>query len=360
MDVVSALDAGRWSWGGAETAVERHLGRESVALSTADREAVATVLGEDLEDGVIEVDVSIAAGRSFHGVAWRVQGDDRYESFYLRSHQNGNPDAIQYTPVINGMAAWQLYHGAGFWNAVRFPVEQWFTIRVEFEGQAAAMSLDGEQVLHTRLRQPAREGAFGVFVLEGGLHVAELRFAQGASVPPVPAAPVDPDAVAAWEVSEPFAEVDVPETLVLRDLTWTRLDAEPSGLTNLARAHGIFGEMNTVYARTTIGSDRARRRPLELGFSDRVVVFLNGERIYRGDDTYRSRDYRFLGSIGWFDTLYLPLVAGENELVVAVSEDFGGWGASRRGCPTRGDPGLLRSQQCRSWAGQDSNPRHEG
>ncbi len=30
--------------------------------------------------------------------------------------------------------------------------------------------------------------------------------------------------------------------------------------------------------------------------------------------------------MGWYDTLYLPLVAGENELVVAVSEDFGGWG----------------------------------
>jgi len=42
------------------------------------------------------------------------------------------------------------------------------------------------------------------------------------------------------------------------------------------------------------------------------------------DDTYRSRDYRFLGSIGYFDTLHLPLVEGENDLVVAVSEDLGG------------------------------------
>jgi hypothetical protein len=259
-----------------------------------------------------------------------VQGGDRYESFYLRSHQNGNPDAIQYTPVINEMAAWQLYHGEGFWNAVRFPVDEWLTIRVEFEGQAAAMSLDGEQVLHTRLRQPARSGAFGLFVLGGGLHVAELRFADAATVPPVPAAPADPDAVATWDVSEPFAEADVPETLVLGDRTWTTLHAEPSGLTNLAGAHGAFGDRNTVYVRTTIGSDRPRRQPLQLGFSDRVVVFLNGDRIYRGDATYGSRDYRFLGSMGWYDTSYLPLVAGENELVVAVSEDFGGWGIQAR------------------------------
>ncbi len=69
---------------------------------------------------------------------------------------------------------------------------------------------------------------------------------------------------------------------------------------------------------------------MELGFSDRAVVYLNGQALYRGDDTYRSRDYRFLGSIGYWDALYLPLTRGENELVVAVSEDFGGWGVQAR------------------------------
>ncbi|HEY8238784.1 MAG TPA: hypothetical protein VIF63_05055, partial [Candidatus Limnocylindrales bacterium] len=50
----------------------------------------------------------------------------------------------------------------------------------------------------------------------------------------------------------------------------------------------------------------------------------------RGDDTYRSRDYRFLGSIGWYDTVYLPLHEGENDLAIAVSEDLGGWGIQAR------------------------------
>ncbi len=298
-------------------------------LSSVEGAHVPTVVGLDLEDGVIEVDLSIAGGRSFHGVVWRVRDRD-YESFFVRPHQNGNPDAIQYTPVCNGMAAWQLHHGDGFWNAVRFPVGEWFTIRVEFEGPAAAVSLGGERVLHTRLRQPVRAGAFGLVVGGDSLRVTELRFAEEAAVPGVAAAPADLDVVAVWDVSEPFPEGDVPETLGLGELTWTTLDAEPSGLTNLSRAHAIRGEANTVYVRTTIDSDRARCQPLELGFSDRAVVFLNGERIYRGDDTYRSRDYRFLGSIGWFDTLYLPLIAGGNELVVAVSEDFGGWGIQAR------------------------------
>ena len=71
-------------------------------------------------------------------------------------------------------------------------------------------------------------------------------------------------------------------------------------------------------------------RVLEIGFSDRVVVYLNGRALFRGNDTYRSRDYRFLGSIGFWDALFLPLLEGDNELVVAVSETFGGWGVQAR------------------------------
>jgi hypothetical protein len=55
-----------------------------------------------------------------------------------------------------------------------------------------------------------------------------------------------------------------------------------------------------------------------------------GRPLYDGDDTYRSRDYRFLGSIGWHDALHLPLEEGANELAVAVSEDFRGWGVQAR------------------------------
>jgi hypothetical protein len=36
------------------------------------------------------------------------------------------------------------------------------------------------------------------------------------------------------------------------------------------------------------------------------------------------------GSIGWWDSVYLPLDAGDNELAVTVSETFGGWGLQAR------------------------------
>jgi hypothetical protein len=52
--------------------------------------------------------------------------------------------------------------------------------------------------------------------------------------------------------------------------------------------------------------------------------------IYGGNNLYQSRDYRFLGTIGYFDELYLPLKKGRNELWMAISESFGGWGVKAR------------------------------
>jgi hypothetical protein len=87
---------------------------------------------------------------------------------------------------------------------------------------------------------------------------------------------------------------------------------------------------NTVFARITIDSARQQIKKLKFGFSDRIKVYLNDRLLYSGNNNYRSRDYRFLGTIGYFDELYLPLEKGKNELWMAVSESFGGWGIKCR------------------------------
>ena len=55
------------------------------------------------------------------------------------------------------------------------------------------------------------------------------------------------------------------------------------------------------------------------------MVYLNDKLLYFGKDAYMSRDYRFLGTVGFYDMLFLPLKKGDNELWFVVSEDFGGW-----------------------------------
>jgi hypothetical protein len=208
------------------------------------------------------------------------------------------------------------------------------TVRVEFTGDRLRASLNGEVVLErTRLRRAPQPGQIGVLAGGNELEVLDLRWREGALALPAPHVErLEPGTVVAWEVSQAFAESELDAQLVARQ-DWTLVQAEASGLLDLARVHGIRDGADTVFARTTLESRTRARRPLQLGFSDRATVFLNGEALFRGEDAYRSRDYRFLGSIGWFDTVYLPLEEGPNELLVAVSEDFGGWGVQARLAP---------------------------
>ena len=85
---------------------------------------------------------------------------------------------------------------------------------------------------------------------------------------------------------------------------------------------------DTVFARLVIRSDREQVKRVRFGFSDEVKVYFNGRLLYGGSDLYQSRDYRFLGTMGLYDELYLPLRRGENELWLAVTENFGGWGVT--------------------------------
>ena len=62
------------------------------------------------------------------------------------------------------------------------------------------------------------------------------------------------------------------------------------------------------------------------GYSDDVSIFLNGRLLFSGMSGYHSRDPSFLGLIGLFDAVPLHLRKGENELLLIVSETFGGWG----------------------------------
>ncbi len=101
---------------------------------------------------------------------------------------------------------------------------------------------------------------------------------------------------------------------------------EPTGLANLSRMHPLTREANTVFAKVTVTSDREQSANLAIGFSDRVRVFLNDRLLYSRNNGFRSRDYRYLGTIGYFDIVTLPLKKGKNELMLAVSESFGGWG----------------------------------
>ena len=132
-----------------------------------------------------------------------------------------------------------------------------------------------------------------------------------------------------WQFSSSFSEDDVSvlslDERMTDDLTWQTLAAETNGIANIAKLIRPTRDANTVFARLKIDSDRAQMKEMKIGYSDRVRVYLNGKRVYAGSAGWRLRDYRFLGTVGFHDSVGLDLKRGDNELLVAISETFGGW-----------------------------------
>ena len=335
-----AFDSGRWKWDAVAARVEEHLGRKSLYL----KGGVATVDGVRFTNGWIEFDVAFSGERGFMGGIWRVQDSKNYEEFYLRPHQSGNPDANQYTPVFHGLWGWQLYHGERYSTPVVYRNNEWTHVRVLFAGDRAeiyvqdmakpALFVDG-------LKRGVEPGGIGVSALDfAPAHFSNFSFAI-TDTPPIQGHPGAPEPVPdgvipSWWVSDAFRESGLqgktalgPEDLERR--SWTRLETERSGLANLARLQGVQFGKNTVFAKKIVRSDREQICRLDFGFSNRVRVYLNGRLLFRGNDPAQSRDYRFLGSIGYYDALFLPLRQGENEILMAISsEDLGGWGVQAK------------------------------
>ena len=140
--------------------------------------------------------------------------------------------------------------------------------------------------------------------------------------------------VMSWAVSESFDGnfLTGKTRLTEKDkggVKYVTMKSDTSGMTNLAKIQGLKKGKDTTFARLLLKSDTAQVKKINFGFSDKVKVYLNNTMLFEGDDTYLTRDYRFLGSIGFYDALYLPLKKGDNELLFAVTEnaaDATGWG----------------------------------
>jgi len=329
------FDSNRWEFDAKESRVEEYLGRQSLFL----KGGLALVKDSRFLNGVIEFDIAFSPERTFVGTVWRVLDKKNYEEFYFRPHQSGNPDANQYTPVFNGDAGWQLYYGEDFAAPVRYRFNEWMRVKIVVAGKQAEVYIMDMETPALFMPELKFEPASGQVGLSAGnfapAHYSNFSFTssdaptlKGKAKPPKPA---PKGLVVAWSVSSGFSEKNLQGKFQLSEsdkagLTWKKLECEATGIANLARLVAIGEQSNTTFARLIINSEREQIKEIKFGFSDRVRVYLNDRLLYGGTDQFLSRDYRFLGTVGLWDALYLPLRQGRNELWMAVSENFGGWG----------------------------------
>jgi hypothetical protein len=342
-------DSPRWELEANAKATE-YQGRKALFLDGG-----AAILKDfEMRDGVIDVDVATPASRGFLGLQFRIADDGaNAEWVYLRQHKSGLPDAMQYTPVLHTGANWQIYNGPGFTGAVDIPKDVWFHLRLEVTGAQARLyvkDMDAPALVMNDLKSGVEKGQVALYVLTGATYFSNfgIRTTPDAPwerhLPPMPSG-----TLTKWSLSPSY---DALQRNLERPLSpaesggmqWKDVEAEPPGFVVLYRYYDAphirvsfatdFSKrlepqpgMRVVYARATIDSDRDEVKKLEIGYSDDVSVFLNGQILFRGRSAQNFRDPGFLGIVNpENDAVYLPLKKGRNELMLAVSELGGGWG----------------------------------
>src|SRR5688572_20659847 len=331
-----------WELTGPGTAVGPHRGTTAIRIDNgfAVRRDVA------LQDGTIEFDVEMLPTRTFVYVQFRMESATEFEEIYFRPHKTGLPDAVQYNPVWRGDSFWQLWHGPDAAASPQFRFGTWTHVRLVLQGERGALFLDGASVptMTINFARPPRSGymAFRAFTPDTSLLRGEpaARFANLTVAPGVvshdfgptaaPPAP-EPGSILRWQVSPAFKATREPLTVLPAELLATRA-AWPSYPVERTDVLAIGRHMNrprpdgAAIARFVVRSTGARLQRLRLGYSDYVTVFVNGTPVFAGDAHYSFDQPRQEGLIGrWQSTIWLPLRDGENEVLLAVVDFFGGW-----------------------------------
>jgi hypothetical protein len=307
-------------------------------------------------NGTIEYDVAATSdmGASF---VFRRADKDNYEMFYLRPRPKCDeaPDCVQYAPQTHGVLLWDLF--PQYQGPAPLRTGEWNHIKLVVSGKRMNVFING--ATQPTLKIGRLEGDNG----EGGLMLQGPGIFANLVVTPdeVGGLPGDPegDATASdqryvrhWQLS-PFSKLETDQSPTFADLpapsaTWVPLDAERGGLVNASRVYGLplaRPDRAVVWLKTTIRSNSAQQKHVSLGWAREIVIFVNGQLVFADKNLYqppvarKTPDGRLSIENG---SLMLPLKAGDNELSVAIVDNFYGWGLKMRFDDV---DGLLLAQQ---------------
>ena len=233
-------DSPRWDLQGEAKPVE-YQGRKCLLLDGG-----AAILKDfEMRDGVIDVDVATPAKRGFFGFDVRLDKDGvNYEEIYLRQHESGLPDAMQYTPVLNTGRNWQIYNGPGFTGTVDIPRDEWFHMRLEVTGAQAKLyvkDMDNPALVMNDLKSGIQKGQVALYTLTGETYFSNFEVRTTPDAPwehHLPAMP--PNTLTKWSISPSYDGLarNLERPLTPEEsagIQWQDVEAEPPGFMVLYR-----------------------------------------------------------------------------------------------------------------------------
>jgi len=320
-------------WDLANAQVVNHLDRQALM-------GTAFLKNVEFEDGVIECDIAMNAGvRSYPGILFRVQSQEEYERLYLRPHRSPlYDDTVQYVAAFHGLDSWQLYNGPGWTARAVIPTERWVHVKIEVLGTQARIYLDNAPqpvLVIGDLKHGKSKGGLALTTMaDKNSYFSNFSFRRDSSLsfPPAPLVDQPPGCILDWEISQPFKKRlldfdNYPDFKALGLAKWTNAAAQADGVLDISRTYGrLEAGPDAILARSVIRAEKDGPKKFWFGYSDEAGLFLNGRPVFYGNSAYRYRDTSFLGIVGLFDAVSLPLKKGDNELLVILGEYSGGWG----------------------------------
>jgi len=297
----------------------------------------ATLKGVTFQDGIIEFDMWIEYKNAmFTGLRLRYdEPNDSCEYVYFRPSSNHQYDAFQYYPHYKKEMTWQLY--GQHQRALDLPIGNWFHFKIEVHGRTMACTYANQPYpffFTDRLTSGSNSGLIQ-FISSSEVYIANMKVT---SCEPLQLKAwdaslwdLDPRYISTWKVSSPVALKDdeTHTTLEQFEASQDRLSihAEDQGLINFTRYLDQPARNSAVLAEVVIESNDDQTKKLSFGYSDRMDLFLNGECIFQGDNSFRSENAKMRSRVHLGnDTVQLPLKTGKNILQAIVYERSGGWG----------------------------------
>ena len=295
-------------------------------------------------DGTIEFDVN-TIGRGSPGIAFRQQDDDNFELLYLR------PDpacpafraCMQYAPQTHGVLLWDLFPQ----YQTRAPLREngWNHVKMVVSGRRMNVFVNDVPSPTLEVGRLEGDAVTGTLRLQGPGTFANLVITPDAvdGLSPEPASDplgADRGVVRHWRLS-PFSALPNGKDATYDDMPatspeWKTLSTERNGLVNISREYGRpVPQPNRAVAwlKTTITSDRKQTKRVDMGWTRELWVFVNGKLVYADKNLFEVEDARkFPDARCSLENggAMLPLEPGENEIAVALANDFFGWGMVMR------------------------------
>lgn len=340
------MKASAWELNGNKAAFITHLGVPALHIDDVGQDAtgsnIITIKDLAFANGTIEYDAALADNTRFTSIHFRRKNAANSEHLYLRANAVDDPNvnsAVQYAAVLNGVNIWDLSNEyqsnatlrADGWNHIKLVVR---------DGQLLAYIND---MTRPALYVPMMDGDWtsGSVGFDGNVYLANITVTPDATPGLAAGKGIDPvhnDAryLRNWQVTTPLDLPRGTEPTALPDegTAWSAISAERGGMVNLSRKFGATprGRRRMVWLKTTITAKEALQRQLDFGFSDEVYVYLNGKPLYVDKNLFGTPGMKTPRGRCSIENsrISLPLSAGENELLIGLTNFFFGWGIVAR------------------------------